>query len=88
MPSARSQLAPFFSGDIEDPIEEFLQEYDELADSHELNSRQKVETIIWYINPSQHDIWRSLKGFINRDWHDLCHDLRDEYVNPTPQGRY
>ena len=88
MPSVRSQLAPLFSGDIEEPIEEFLQEYDELADSHGLNSRQKVETIIRYVDPSQCDIWRSLEGFINRDWDDLCHDLNDEYVDPTPQGCY
>ena len=47
-----------------------------------------METIIRYVDPSQCDIWRSLEGFINRDWDDLCHDLHDEYVHPTPQGCY
>jgi hypothetical protein len=56
MPSARSKLAPYFSGEVHDPIEEFLQEYEELADSNGLTRRQKVETIIRYVNPSQRDI--------------------------------
>lgn len=88
MPSTRSKLAPLFTGDIEDPIEEFLQEYEELADNYRLTHRQKVETVVRYIDPSQRDLWKSLDGFINRDWHDLCRDLREEYIDPTPQGRY
>jgi len=88
MPSARSKTTPFFSGNIDNPIEDFLQEYEELANSYRLNSRQKVETVIRYVAQSQRDIWKSLEGYINRDWVDLCHDLRDEYVDPTPQGRY
>src|SRR6266850_2016685 len=88
MPSARSKTAPFFSGNIDNPIEDFLQEYEELADSYRLNSRQKVETVIQYVAQSQRDIWKSLEGYINHDWVDLCCDLRDEYVDPTPQGRY
>jgi len=79
---------PFFSGNINDLIEDFLQEYNELADSYRLSSRQKVETVIWYIAQSQRDIWKSLEGYVNCDWSDLCRNLRDEYVNPTPQGRY
>jgi len=88
MPSAHSKLAPFFSGNIEDPIEEFLQEYEELADNHGLNNRQKVETVIQYVDPSQRDLWKSLEGFSNRHWNDLCCDLHDEYIDPTLQGRY
>jgi hypothetical protein len=75
-------------GRIDNPIKDFLQEYKELADSYRLTSRQKVETVIRYVAQSQRDIWKSLEGFINRDWDDLCRDLRDEYVDPTPQGRY
>jgi hypothetical protein len=88
MPSARSKHAPSFSGDIDETIEDFLQEYEELADSCNLTNRQKVETIIRYVDPSQRDLWKSLQGFIDHDWDDLCRDLCHEYVNPTPQGRY
>jgi hypothetical protein len=88
MPTPRSKLAPYFTGDIEEPIGEFLQEYEELADSNGLTSRQKVETVVRYVNPTERDLWRSLPGYTRRDWDDLCDDLREEYVDPTPQGRY
>ena len=68
MPSIRSKLAPYFSGKISQPIEEFLEEYDELADKHGLTNRQKVDTVIRYVNEQQRHIWRSLDGFLNRDW--------------------
>jgi len=56
MPSACSQHAPSFTGDISEPIQDFLQEYEELANSCGLNDRQKVETIIQYIDPLQHNL--------------------------------
>jgi len=46
MPSTCSKLAPIFSRGIKDPIEEFLQEYEELADNHWLTHCQKVEMVI------------------------------------------
>jgi len=55
---------PSFTGNISEPIEDFLQEYEELADSCGLRDMQKVETVIRYVDPSQHDLWRSLDGFI------------------------
>jgi len=88
MPSARSKHAPSFTGDINEPIEDFLQEYEELADSCGLTDRQKVETIIRYIDPSQRDLWKSLEGYGLCDWHELGHDLHQEYIDPTPQGQY
>ena len=45
MLSARSRLVPHFSSDIDHPIEEFLQEYEELADIHGLTEAQKVTTV-------------------------------------------
>jgi hypothetical protein len=44
--------------------------------------------IIWYIDPSQHDLWKYLEGYITCDWNDLCLDLHQEYIDPTPQGQY
>ena len=88
MPSIRSKLAPYFSGKISQPIEEFLEEYDELADKHGLTDRQKVETVIRYVNEQQRHIWRSLDGFLNRDWDQFRAELRDEYVSPTAAGKH
>jgi len=64
MPSACSKHVPSFMGDINKPIEDFLQEYKELADSCRLTDHQKVETIIRYVDISQCNLWKSLEGFI------------------------
>ena len=88
MPSARSRLAPHFSGDIDHPIEEFLQEYEELVDIHGLTEAQKGTTVIRYVDTSQRHIWRSLPGFIDQDWIDLCDQLREEYVSPTAESKF
>ena len=88
MPSTRSKTAPRFSGEIDIPIEEFLKEYEELADGCGLTQHQKVETVIWYVSTSQRHIWTSLAGFAARDWSDLCRQLRKEYISPSTQGRY
>jgi hypothetical protein len=83
-----SKLALYFTGDIKEPISKFLQEYEELADSNGLTSHQKVETVMRYVNPTECNLWQSLPGYICRDWDDLCDNLCEEYVDPTPQGRY
>jgi hypothetical protein len=43
---------PHFLGNIKQPIEDFLEEYERLADRYGLTSPQKVEAVIWYINHS------------------------------------
>ena len=88
MPSIRSKLAPCFMGDIEHLIEDFLEEYNRLADRYSLTRQQKVETVIWYVNRSQHHIWQHLPGFLNHDWDAFCNELRNEYVTPTPKGQF
>ena len=88
MPSICSKIAPHFSGDVDQPIEEFLDEYKELADKCGLTSQQKVETVIQYIDRSQQHIWQCLPGFRNRDWSAFCNKLCDEYVSPTPEGQF
>jgi len=67
MPSKQSKLAPFYSGEVKHPIEDFLDEYEELADKCGLTSPQKVETVIWYIDCSQCHIWQALPGYIDRN---------------------
>jgi len=88
MPSVRSKLAPHFSGEIEHPIEDFLEEYEELADSCGLSNLQKVETIIRYVDRSQCHIWQSLPGYINRKWDDFRDDLCEEYITPSAKNQF
>jgi len=88
MPSARSKTVPYFSGEIDTPIEDFLEEYEELADSCRLTDRQKVETVIRYVNTSQRHIWKTLPSFARHDWDEFCRDLHKEYISPSTQGLY
>ena len=49
MPSARSTHAPHFAGSKEELLPDFLNEYEDLADSFGLTEEQKVETVLRYI---------------------------------------
>ena len=88
MPSKRSKLAPFYSGEVEHPIEDFLDEYEELADKCGLTGPQKVETVIRYVDRSQRHVWQALPGYIDRKWDDFRDELCEEYVNPTTEGQF
>jgi len=84
----RSRLAPRFTGEVDQPIEDFLEEYEELADKCGLTSQQKVETVIRYVDRSQCHVWQNLPGYLARNWLDLRDKLCDEYVSPTPEGQF
>jgi len=88
MPSVQSRLAPRFTGNVNQPIEDFLEEYEELADKCGLTSLQKVETVIRYVDRSQRYVWQNLPGYIARDWLDFRDELCDEYVSPTLEGQF
>src|ERR1700733_244581 len=82
MPSRRSNCAPYFSGQVNDPIEDFLSEYEELANSCGLTDRQKVETIIRYMPLSLRDLWKSLDGYLAHDWTGFRSELEGIYEGP------
>jgi len=88
MLSVRSKLALHFSGEIEHPIEDFLEEYKELADNCRLSNLQKVETIMQYVDCSQHHIWQSLPGYANHNWDNFHNDLCKEYVSPSAENQF
>ena len=88
MPSKQSKLAPFYSGEVEHPIEDFLDEYEELADKCGLTGPQKVETVIRYVDRSQRHVWQALPGYTDRNWDDFRDELCEEYVNPTTEGQF
>jgi len=88
MPSARSKLVLHFSGEIEHPIKDFLEEYEELADNCGLSNLQKVEMVIRYVNHSQHHIWQSLPGYANCNWDNFHDDLCEEYISPSAENQF
>jgi len=88
MPSARSNRAPRFSGQVDDLIEDFLNEYEELADSCGLSAKQKVETIVRYIPVHLRDLWRSLNGYLMHSWVDLRLALKEIYDDTSTLSRH
>lgn len=83
MPPHNSHCAPYFSGQVCDPIEDFLDEYEELANCCGLTERQKVERVIRYIPFSFRDLWKSLDGYRAHDWTDFRRELEDIYEGPS-----
>jgi len=79
---------PYFSGQVDDPIEDFLREYEELADSYGLTSQQKIETVIWYIPVTLRDLWKSLDGYAAHDWIDFRLALEDIYNGTSAHSRH
>ena len=47
-----------------------------------------MTTVIRYVDNSQRHIWKSLPGFIDQDWLDLCDQLCKEYMSPTAEGKF
>ena len=68
MPYIKDNKAPHFSGEVGEQLDDFLQEYEELATTCTLNNRQKVETILHYILPKLQDLWKNLEGYSIHDW--------------------
>jgi hypothetical protein len=88
MPSPCSHHAPYFSGRVSDPIEDFLSEYEELAHSCGLTVRQKVETVTRYTTLDLRDFWKSLDGYLALDWRDLKGELLRLYDDTSALRRH
>jgi len=71
MPYLRAKFALYFSGEVDQDVKDFLDEYKEKANNNNLTRTQKVETVIWYVVKTQHHIWKSLPGYIDHDWDNL-----------------
>ncbi|KAH9019770.1 hypothetical protein EDB85DRAFT_1816745, partial [Lactarius pseudohatsudake] len=85
MPAARLQRAPRFSGQDDEILEEFLREYEDLADGNGLSERQKVETILRYVPRSLQKLWSTLPGYVNVRWCHFRAQLEELY--PDIAGR-
>lgn len=84
----RSLDAPYFSGRVSEPIEDFLSEYEELANSCDLTDCQKVEVNIRYIPLSLRDFWKSLDGYSARNLTDFRLALEGIYERPSAPSRH
>ncbi|KAH9080608.1 hypothetical protein EDB83DRAFT_998541 [Lactarius deliciosus] len=88
LPSPRTAEAPYFSGQRNDPIVDFLFEYDTLTTNHGLSHSQKVETIVHYIAPSVRDFWKTLDGYSTGDWATFKSTLESLYPDTSATKRY
>ena len=88
MPSARDNKAPYFSGQVGDPLDEFLREYEELATTCTLNNQQKVETILRYIPSDLRDLWKILDGYATHDWTLFRQSLEKLYQGTSARSKY
>ncbi len=79
---------PFFTGLSDKPITEFLNDYGELADSHKLTNKQKVETILCYVPHSLRDLWQSLPSFASGNWTVFSAELEKLYPDLDAEMRY
>ncbi len=88
MPPARSHRAPFFSGHVGDPLDDFLREFEELATSCALTDQQKIETVIRYIPNDLRDLWKILDGYTAHDWALFRQSLERTYEMTSAQSHY
>ena len=88
MPAPRSNKAPFFGDQSGDPIEHFLREYENLAITHALSPREKVEQILRYVSPELRDLWQFLDGYASRDWQTFKQSIQDIYAEASVMSRY
>jgi hypothetical protein len=88
MPSACDNKALYFSAHVGDPLDNFLQEYEDLATSCALTPQQKVETILWYIPTNLRDLWKILDGYAGHDWNIFRVSLEQLYKSTLTQSKY
>jgi hypothetical protein len=88
MPAPRSNKAPFFGDQSGDTLEVFLREYENLAATHGLTPREKVEQILRYVSPELCDLWQFLDGYSTKDWHAFKQSIKDIYGEASMMSRY
>jgi hypothetical protein len=88
MPLSCSQTVPYFSRHIDDSLDNFLKEYEELAKDCRLTEQQKCEMVLCYVALTHCDLWKSLDEFHLSDWMRFHQALSCNYVSPSRQGQY
>jgi hypothetical protein len=88
MPAPRSNKAPFFADLSGDSLEVFLREYENLASTHSLTPRERVEQILRYVSPELSDLWQLLDGYSVKDWVTFRQSLKEIYGEASMMSRY
>jgi hypothetical protein len=88
MPAPRSNKVLFFSNQSGDTLEVFLQEYENLASTHSLTPREKVEQILHYVSPELCDLWQFLDGYSTKDWHTFRQSIKEIYGEASMMSHY
>ena len=88
MPTQHSDLAPYFLGRFDNPIEDFLNTYKKIVDSCGLSGQQKVEAIIRYIPYSHRALWKSLDCYAARECTEFRLNLEEIYNGPSVPSRH
>ncbi|KAI0285635.1 hypothetical protein BC826DRAFT_1051160, partial [Russula brevipes] len=87
MPSSWSDEAPYFSGERPDLLEDFLEEYEQLATDCGLTGKDKVERVTLYIAREWRDLWRGLDGYATHNWDVFRQSLEKIYITPSMRRR-
>ena len=88
MPSVHSSRAPRFSADEDELIADFLQEYEDLADSLRLTEPQMVETVVRYVPRVLQALWKTLPQYHAKDWDLLKAHLLELYPDVAALSRH
>lgn len=88
MPVPHSHIAPYSSGQANDSLANFLHEYNILARGYSLTDAQKVDTILRYVPSHMHEFWRTLDGYINKDWSAFKDMLETLYPDTAAGNQY
>src|SRR5713226_8389581 len=88
MPPPHSYNAPYYSGQVGDPIEDFLREYEELTNGCNLIEQQKVEKITHYICLELRYLWKSHNGYQAHNWANFRLELEAIYKEPSAPSQH
>jgi len=63
MPAPGSRRAPDFDSRNLEELEEFLEEFEELAEKFGLTTREKAKIVVKYMDKEMKQFWKRLEGY-------------------------
>ncbi|KAH9971787.1 hypothetical protein BJV74DRAFT_783311 [Russula compacta] len=88
MPTPHSNNMPYFSGQQDKSLTDFLHEFNNLANNCGLIGAQKTEAILCYIPAGTCKFWKTLDGYTQKDWTALCAKLEKLYQDTADSNCY
>lgn len=87
MPGVGSTEAPSWSGRV-DELLDFFTHFEELADSRYLNSAQRCNAVVRYINPTTQPLWKSFPEYETADYKAFKARIIHEYPGAEKGMQY